>query len=180
MKRITALFLLIGIMFASCTSSKDKDIAKIKDLEKIVLAKTTAPVNVDTAKQLVDAYIKYAKDFPKDSSSANYLFNAANISMNIGKGQLSVDLYDQIMKDYPEFSKVADCMFLKAFVYDNTLKEYKKAKVAYEAFINKYPTHEFADDAQACLDNLGKTPEQLYKEFEAKEKEDSLASSKKK
>jgi len=179
MKRITAIFLLIGIMFASCTSSKDKDLAKIKELEKTVLAKTTAPVNVDTAKQLVDAYIKYAKDFPKDTCSVNFLFKAANMSMNIGKGQLSVDLFDQIIKDYPEYSKVSDCMFLKAFVYDNTLKEYKKAKVAYEAFINKYPTHEFADDAQACLDNLGKTPEQLIKEFELKAKEDSLATVKK-
>jgi outer membrane protein assembly factor BamD (BamD/ComL family) len=179
MKRITALFLLIGIMFASCSSSKDKELAKINELEKTVLAKTTTPVNLDKAKELVDAYIKYAKDYPKDTCSVNYLFKAANMSMNIGKGQLAVDLFDQIIKDYPEYSKVSDCMFLKAFVYDNTLKEYKKAKIAYEAFINKYPTHEFADDAQACLDNLGKTPEQLIKEFETKQKEDSLASSKK-
>jgi outer membrane protein assembly factor BamD (BamD/ComL family) len=179
MKRIAVFLLLTCIMLVSCTSSKDKELAKIKDLEKIVLAKTMVPVNVDTAKQLVDAYIKYAKDFPKDSSSANYLFNAANISMNIGKGQLSVDLYDQIMKDYPEYSKVADCMFLKAFVYDNTLKEYKKARAGYEEFIKKYPKHEFADDAQAGIDNLGKTPEQLWKEFDAKNKKDSLATVKK-
>ena len=180
MKRLTVLILLIGCIFTACTSSKDKDLKKIKDLENVVLAKFTRPVNIDTAKLLVDAYVKYAKDFPKDTCSVNYLFKAANISMNIGKGDLSVELFDQIMKDYPDYSKIADCMFLKAFVYDNTLKEYKKARIAYEAFILKYPDHEFADDAQACLDNLGKTPEQLIKDFETKQKEDSLASSKKK
>ena len=179
MKRLIPFLLFACLIIISCTSSKEKDINKIKELEKTVLAKSTTPVNLDKAKELVDAYIKYAKDFPKDSCSVNYLFKAANISMNIGKAKLSVELFDQIMKDYPGYSKVPDCMFLKAFVYDNNLKEYKKAREFYEEFIKKYPTHEFADDAQACIDNLGKTPEQLMKEFETKQQEDSLSGLKK-
>ena len=94
--------------------------------------------------------------------------------MNIDKAKHSIELFDRIINDYPKFAKVADCMFLKAFVYDDKLKDYKKAKEAYEAFLKKYPTHEFAESAKACIENLGKSPDQLIREFEAKQKQDSL------
>ena len=63
--------------------------------------------------------------------------------------------------------------FLKAFIYDNNLKDIKKARTAYSDFIQKYPKHELTDDAMISMDNLGKTPEQIVKEFELKLKQKS-------
>ena len=174
MKKII-IFTLFSALIISCSNNKEKEISKIKDLEKATLSSNTVSIDYNKAKELVDAYINFVKNYSKDSACANYLFKAANISMNIGKAQLSVELFDQIIKDYSGFNKVADCMFMKAFVYDDKLKNINKAREAYKAFLNKYPSNEFADDAQACLDNLGKTPEQLIKEFEAKQKKDSLS-----
>ena len=176
MKRIIVFTLFSAFIISCSNNNKEKETLKIKELEKTTLTSNTVSIDVNKAKELVDAYINFVKNYPKDSASANYLFKAANISMNIGKAQLSVELFDQIMKDYPDFNKAADCMFMKAFVYDDKLKNINKAGEIYRAFIKKYPSHEFADDAQACLDNLGKTPEQLIKEFEAKQKQDSLSS----
>jgi TolA-binding protein len=117
----------------------------------------------------------YANKYHDDSSTVVFLFKAANISMNINKAKLAIDLFDRILKDYSTFSKAADCLFLKAFVYDDKLKDYNKAREAYEAFLKKYPTHEFAESAKASINNLGKTSDQLIREFEAKQKQDSTA-----
>jgi hypothetical protein len=35
-------------------------------------------------------------------------------------------------------------------------------------FIQTYPDNEFADDAAISIENMGKTPEELIREFEAK------------
>ena len=148
----------ILFMFSSCMNGKKSSYDKIKNLEKELMSNVAAPVDTVKAKNLVDAYMDYAQKYPEDSSAVIFLFKAANISMNISKAKLSIELFDRIMKDYPTFVKVADCMFLKAFVYDDKLKDYNKAKVAYQDFLNKYPTHPFAESAKASIQNLGKSP----------------------
>jgi TolA-binding protein len=62
-------------------------------------------------------------------------------------------------------------MFLKAFVYEDQLHDLNKAKKYYEEFLEKYPDSDFADDARISLQNLGKSPEELIKEFEEKQQE---------
>jgi TolA-binding protein len=154
-------------------NSKINSYDKIKSLEKELMSMVPAPVDTVKARDLMNAYMDYAKKYPDDSNAVIFLFKAANISMNINKAKLAIDLFDQIIIDYPKFIKMPDCMFLKAFVYDDKLKDYGKAKKAYESFLIKYPTHEFAESAKASIENLGKTPEQLIHEFEAKQRQDS-------
>jgi outer membrane protein assembly factor BamD (BamD/ComL family) len=177
MKKTIVFAVFTAFILISCSNNKDKDLLKIKDMEKAILKNTNASLDIEKAEELVNAYTDFAKKYPNDSNSVNFLFKAANISMN-SQPKLSVELFDHIINDYSTFNKAADCMFLKAFVYDDKLKNFKKAREAYEAFLRKYPTHEFADDAKACLDNLGKTSEQLIHEFEAKQKADSLEAKK--
>jgi TolA-binding protein len=174
MKRNILFVVLSLLIIASCSNSREKDAKAIKDLEVTLKANSKGALDVVKSKELVDAYIKFAKDFPKDSSSANYLFKAATLSINIENPKLSVELFDQIMKDYPTYSKFADCMFLKAFVYDNNLKDIKKARIAYEAFLKKYPTHAWAKDVPGLIEMLGKTSEQISDELKEKQKSDSL------
>jgi outer membrane protein assembly factor BamD (BamD/ComL family) len=168
----------VSIFILSCSNGKEKKLTELKDLEKAVSANPLAPIDFKKAKELVNAYTDFVKEFPEDSGAASYLFKAANIAMNIGQPKVSIDLFDQIIKEYPKFNKIPDCYFLKAFVYDDKLKNITKAREAYENFLRKFPNHDFADDARSCIDNLGKTPEQLIKEFEKKQHSDSLASKK--
>jgi len=41
----------------------------------------------------------------------------------------------------------------------------------YELFLSEYPEHDFSDDAKLAIRNLGKTPEDLIREFEMMESE---------
>lgn len=57
-----------------------------------------------------------------------------------------------------------------AFIYENQLHGAEKAKKLYEEFMKKYPDHELAKDVKFSLDHIGKSDEELIKEFEAKQK----------
>ena len=57
-------------------------------------------------------------------------------------------------------------------MYENNLGDLNAAKSIYEQFLEKYPDDEFADDAAVSIKNLGKTPEELIKEFEEQAKEE--------
>ena len=82
------------------------------------------------------------------------------------------------MTEYPDYEKASECLFMKGFIYDNNLQDYEMAKKIYLEFLEKYPDDEFADDAQASIDNLGKSLEEIIQEFEMKnlaEEQDTLA-----
>ncbi len=167
---------IFSFVIVSCGSNKESDLKKVTDLEKAIGSKAYS----DKAKgeELIVAYDDYVKKYPKDTASARMLFESGRLSMNLAKGKNAVAYFDKVITDFPDYTKTPDCMFLKGFVYDDLLKDLVNAKKCYQAFIDKYPKHDFADDAQASINNLGKTPEQLIKEFEEKSKVDSAVAKK--
>jgi outer membrane protein assembly factor BamD (BamD/ComL family) len=177
MKKYSAILItIISVMIiVSCGGpSKDKEMAKIKELEKKKAAsEKSGIINREKAAELITAYKAFADKFPKDTVSASYLFKGAQLSMNINNGKGAIEIFDRIIKDFPEHTKVPDCIFLKGFVYETQLNDLVKAKQSYQEFLKKYPKSDLADDAQASINNLGKSPDELVKEFEAKAKEDS-------
>ena len=78
------------------------------------------------------------------------------------------------MTKFPDNPKTPVCLFFKAYIYENLISNFDKAKETYLLFIEKYPDNEFVKDARAALMNIGKTPDQLVREFEEKKKADSL------
>jgi TolA-binding protein len=173
---LTIIAIVSTFMLFSCSQNKEADLKKVTDLEKKYGA--SAYSDLSKAKELIASYDEFVKKYPKDTVSARFLFEAGRLSMNTAQGKDAVKYFDKVITDFPDYSKTPDCMFLKGFVYDDLLKDFAKAKEAYQAFLAKYPTHEFADDAKASIENLGKTPEQLIKEFEAKNGVDSLQAKK--
>ena len=70
-------------------------------------------------------------------------------------------------------------LFMTGFVQENLLKNLDKAKTAYELFLQRYPNDpDFADDAQNCLKLLGKSPEEIFQQFEKQSKETQKATQK--
>ena len=142
-------------------------------MEKSLFAPEAVSFNKEKADSLLSLYEVFIKDNPKDSLSPGYLFKAANISMNSGDGPKAIKFFDQYLQDYPDRPKAALCLFFKAFIYENIMQNLDKARETYLLFIEKYPHDDFTKDAKMALMNLGKTPEMLVREFEAKKKADS-------
>lgn len=182
MKKIAITSLIITALFIfGCSPSKDKLISQISDIEKNLISAQNPVPDKEKVKEIIELYEKYVKSFPSDTLSPVYLYKAAELSMNTGQSDEAIKYYDRIIAEYYEFEKLPECYFLKAFVYENYLKNINLAREAYNEFIKKYPNHELTDDAILSLGNLGKTPEQIIMEFEQKNREqaDSSATVKK-
>ncbi len=173
-------FLFVGILFFffGCGPSREKSVKAIMNLDKQLFSSEAVSFNRAKADSLLVLYDVFIKDHPKDSLRPGFLFKAANLAMNLNNGNKAIAYFDQYIKDYPDGQKVPIGMFFKAFIYENMLKNIDKAREAYLQFIERFPNNEFADDAQMALQNLGKSPDQMVREFEAKRKADSLANAK--
>lgn len=161
------LFVLAAIV--SCGPSSKQDANKIKAAEDELFSAEEGFVDKEKAMELVDMYVAYTDAYPEDSMSVEYLFKSAEFCLNMGEGQRAIELYDRVINEYPDFRKVPECLFLKGYVYENYLGDLESARAIYLRFIETYPDNEFADDAEVSIQNLGKSPEELIKEFEAQQ-----------
>jgi len=175
MQKYTLLpFVLLVAILSSCSPSREKSVQQITKLENQLFAQTAAGFDNVKADSLLKDYEAFIKRFPEDSVSIKYNFKAANLAMNMGNSAHAIELFDQFIQKYPDHPKAAVSMFFKGYIYENQIRNLDKAKEIYLQFIEKYPTGDFSNDARIALKNLGKSPEEMVKEFEQKQKDDSI------
>ncbi|MCD4698052.1 MAG: tetratricopeptide repeat protein [Bacteroidales bacterium] len=160
--------IFLSVIFVACGSPDKKLKMTIKNLEDSLFADETRMIDRTKARDLIDLYIQLADENPDDTETPLTLFKAADMSMNLNMPRQAIQLFDRIMNSYPEFEKTPQCLFLKGYIFENDLKDLKTAEQIYKEFLEKYPDDEFADDAEISIKNLGKSPEQLIREFEEK------------
>ena len=172
MKKILFIsVVMISLGLACQDGTKENEMSQKERLEVIAgleeqVFGASGDFNTTGMLALVNNYGKYADENPDDELTPSYLFKAGDISMGLEKGELAIGFFVRIIENYPSFERVGYCYFLKAFIYENNLNDLENAKSAYIEFIKKYPDHEMTDGAIFSLKNLGKSPEQLIREFE--------------
>lgn len=161
------------MLLYSCSNSNNQSqenyvvsISDINKLENELFSQGVGAPDIIKAKELAELYTKYADLYPDDSISPEFLYKASDISMNVGYPKATIKIFDKILSRYPDYVNVPTIMFLKGFVYEDQLLDYSNAKKCYLEFLSKYPDNDFSDDATASLNNLGKSSEDLIKEFE--------------
>lgn len=180
MKNYTLLlFALLGLFSCNETTNKSTDeknklLLEIQQTEKQLYSDTVMTLNVSIANNAIVLYSKYATQNPDDTATAEYLLRAAEICKALNKGKLALSYYERIENDYSSFPKMPICIFMQGFINENLLLDIEKAKYHYERFIEKYPSHPLAKDTKVIIQNLGKSPEELIKSFQEKEKNNIL------
>ncbi len=165
-KLTIGLLFILTIFVTSCGNSSEEAATKITELEKKLLDANGNPINEVAAYNLQVEYDDFAVKFPEDPKAPEYLFKAANISINLGWGESAIKILDKFLEKFPEQKRAPEAMFFLGFVYDNQVNDDTKAGEYYKQFLKKYPSHSFAKDAEASIKNLGKTDEELMREFE--------------
>lgn len=163
------LIIIVGTLF-SC-GSKTKSDTKNEDLKNQIVEKeketySSDSLNLDLANDLITMYLAYANEFPQDSLAPEYLFKAAEISMNINKAKNSIDYLTEIENNYKNYDKYVATLFLKAFILENYLKDFDNAEKYYSIVVEKYPDHPLAQDAEVAISFLGIDDEELIKMFQ--------------
>jgi tetratricopeptide (TPR) repeat protein len=130
------------------------------DAEQKLVKPEVVPVLTD----MIEAYA-LALGTVNQVKTAELLFEAANANRAIGNFARAIGFYQQVADNQADLQKAANSQFMMAFVYENDMQALPQAKAAYETFLKRFPQNEMARDAQVALANLGKSPEQLLKEF---------------
>lgn len=81
----------------------------------------------------------------------------------------AITIFKKLHDEYPTSSYAPSGLFMAGFVYANELQNYKEAEALYKQFLSEYPENELAPSAQAELDNLGLSPEEILQKNLAKE-----------
>lgn len=149
----------------------------IRVMEDSLYAK--AEVDRKGARALQDVYLLYAKQYPLDSLTPEYLFRAAGLRSTLGDPKGSIALYDRIIRDYPGWRKITDTYFVKAFTIDNGLHQRGEAERAYQAVVDKFPEHHLAQEAKMMIQNLKYSDDELIRRFEAMNADSLQASTEK-
>lgn len=108
---------------------------------------------------------------PAAEDAPVYLYKAAEVARSIRAFEQAIDLYAWIYRRYPEYENAPKALFLQAFTVEENLNDPERARPLYESFIREFPNDEFADDAQILLNNLGKSDEEIFREFEQQQQE---------
>jgi len=180
MKTVKIIFsAAVMLALASCSNNEpvqqvSKEIPREKFIEQIKQNETkmhaSAQLDPNLGMLSVKAYSDFAKMFPEDSLTPDFLFKAGEIATACQQYSQAMIYYTGITEKYPDFKLAPESLYLQANLLDNFLNDDVKAKIVYEKVIAKYPTLPYAEDAKAAIQNLGKSDEELIKEFEKKNK----------
>lgn len=187
MKKLTIYFLSIALMALSACGSQGNEgkngESSYVALEKMniesldneikkreaVLNKDTNAMDRNKTAKLMEAYAVYAERFPNYENAADRMFKAGELAMGLGHKVQAIKYFEKVYNEYKDYEKRPYALFMKAFVLENQAMQYDQAKEVYEQFIAEFPNHDMADDAEYSIKNMGKSPEELIREFEIKD-----------
>lgn len=168
------IILFSALIVVSCSQSNQESNNEQQALKQTIeqkeneISQNLEKFDLKTGNELIELCTEYAKKYPKDTLSAEFLFKAADISISVKRFHNAINLFEKVHNEYPGYSKRPVSLFMVAYVYDEHLKLKGKAADVYREFIKKYPNHDFADDAQFSIENLNKSQEDLIKMFKEK------------
>ena len=136
--------------------------------DSIILAATE--VNPEVGNKAIKAFADFSFYCPNDTLAPIYLLKAGQIASSINNLPQAQICFEKCYKDFPKFKNRGAAMFLMAQLYDevNLLNDEDKARELYGKIINAFPNTEWAQQADAARALIGKTDEQIIKEFEKK------------
>lgn len=163
----------LAVTMMACGNGK-LNVEDLKKAEK-TLFNEDMTANTEAVPGVVDMFRQYVNENPEAEDAPEWLFKALEIAVGYLEPQKAIEIEEQLYKQYPNYDKTPVGMFmLGTMVYEDKLGELGKAKMLYEKLIAEYPDSEFAPVAEQAIINLGKTPEEIIREFEEKNIIDSI------
>ncbi len=183
MKKTILLFVICSPFF-SCNQNEAQSLsnqeltseggsiylAKLKDeiskLESRLLKAQDAKKDKEAAKELIAKTQNLVKEFPKDSSAAELLFKAGDVSRGLGEYRKAIELWGTVSRDYPTYNNAAHALFLQGFTFDADLEDKENAIKYYQQFLKEYPKHSLSQQVIMLLSVIEKSSTELVKEYE--------------
>lgn len=168
---VFATLLLMVACSQPTTNQKKELLNQIKNLEDSLFQSKDLAIDIKKANRMLGLYQDYSSSNLDDSISAVMLFKSAEIAMNIQKGPYAISALDTLLKHFPNHAIIPQALHLKGFIYDDLMGSPEMARISFEKLVHDYPNHKLAQNAKEYMKLLGKTPEEIIKSFEEKNKD---------
>jgi len=145
--------------------------ADIETLIAFFASQKSKELDKAKASELVEKTQHFVAAFPDDPNGGGYLFMAGEVSRALKRYEDAINIFTKVESDYPEHEKAAAALFLKAFTYEENLRNTDFAKKYYQEFLSKYPNHELTEEVKKLLAVVDLSPEELIKRFKEQNKE---------
>jgi len=167
MKSIIAL--LTFLLIVGCSTKKSDQ--ELFDEAQKNLKEDKIPEAVVAFEELVNDHSE-SELTPEALSQLGSLYQNKQIKSLSERENLekAITLFKKLHDEYPTSSYAPSGLFMAGFIYANELLNYKEAETLYKQFLSEYPHDDLAPSAQAELDNLGLSPEEILMKNMAKEK----------
>lgn len=136
--------------------------------DSIILAATE--MKPEVGNKAIKAFTDFSFYCKDDSLAPVFLMKAGQIATSINNMPQAQVCFEKCYQDFPNFKNRGAAMFLLAQLYDEVafLNDEDKARELYGKIINLFPNTEWSAQADAARALIGKTDEQIIKEFEKK------------
>ncbi len=159
-KRLLLLAGIALVVLSACNSPKEKALANIKELEA-----NDSVFSPEQMEKVKAAYIAFADKYPDDDLSPEFLFKAGQRCNVTAEHAKAILLFQRVIDVYPKHKIAEEALFLQAYVYENSMADFAKATETYRVFIEKYPNSDLTEDARLAIQNMGKSPEEIFESF---------------
>ncbi|MCX7861637.1 MAG: tetratricopeptide repeat protein [Bacteroidales bacterium] len=168
MKNCSLIFLL-STMLWSCSNDqvpkKEELLKNIYRYEQTLLSDTTGNINIAATNEAIKYYSAFAYYYPDDSLAPEYLYRKACLLRSMGKYTEAIKILMEVENNYQTYKNLDVCVFTIADIYENLLYDTTNARKYYMRVLHNYPNSKLSDDIKVILQNLGKSPEELWKQI---------------
>lgn len=151
------------------TPSAKKMLKDLDGLEKKLRNAKQVTDEMPAAGELVKLSQDFFENYPEHPKTADVLFKGADVARGIGMYGKAVQLWGFVRRNYPDYPRAPDALFMQGYTFENNLRDIENAKDYYLKFAEDHPDHPLREQVIISLKNLGKSPEQLIKEFQKNE-----------
>jgi len=158
--------LTLALMIQACTQAgpdRELELETIERMEAAARVMMNEEGRTDASLQqtaaLRDAYLSFADNFPGDSLSAVFLFQAAMMDADLHDDvRGGIVFLERLAEEYPDHDLAARTLFLIGFTYAEQLNDYARAREAYARYLERYPNGEMAESIRIEMQSLGMRP----------------------
>lgn len=149
-------------------SPRDRSVAKIDSIENVIKDSIAASANpnISLAMVAIKEYEYFAFDHKEDTLSPQYLFKAAQLYEGVLHDYpKAAQTYQKVYEKYPDFKNRPMMLFFQGNAYAE-MQDTALAIFNFKRFIEQYPNHPFADDAQGMINFIRMDEAQMQQFFE--------------
>ena len=119
-----------------------------------------AAADSSAAGRAADLYREFLQRHPRHGKAAAALKQLAVLAQQRGDMDGAIELYGRLVDEYADSDHGDEAQFMIAFICEEYLRDFDRARLAYQRVIERYPDSELAASARRLLPHVGRAPEE--------------------